>query len=238
MKKVFTVVAVAAMCVASSWAAVVTNVTDTYDITIKGKLSPAKTAVTEATLAGGTNAVSWMALEIVTEATETPVAATTNIVSTGQTLTIGTGCSTNVSTNEANGVITTTYTSTTATSTNLLVGSGWVVTITTVGTNTTAASTNNIDVIGQYVDTTNAVVYLEQTSAVDLTPKATEFQPDKFVDVFEGTHGTATNAVLLLSGTTKTTVKSSVTNTTVSAKVQGTWNASTTNTVAGTLKGN
>ena len=162
MRKIFAVIAVAALVgVVSSWATVtVTNVLEKNDITIKGKLSPSGTAVTEVDLAGNTNKISFLDLQII------------------------------------------------------------------------SGTTNEEQWIGQIVaSTTN--LFLKETASVDLTPLATK--GDKFVSVFTGTHGSATNAVILLSGTTKITVKNSVTNTTISAKIQGIWNDDVS-TVAGTVK--
>ena len=236
MRKVLAVIAVAALVsVASSWAAVVTNVLEKNNITIKGKLSPAKTAVTEASLAV-TNGVpvSWLLLQIVTgPTTNGATAASTNIVVTGQTMTLTGPVTTNsVSTNTANGAITTTMISTNAASTNTISGLGWVVTITTAGTNTiTASTTTTNDVIGQITTNgvaTNAVVCLTETAGVDLTK-------GKYVDVFTGTAGLASKASLLVSSTWKTKATSTTTNTTISGKIQGLW-IDGTNAVAGTIK--
>jgi hypothetical protein len=142
MRKVFAVIAaVALVSVASSWASVtVTNVTEKNDITIKGKLSPSGTAVTEADLAGNTNdTVSVMEVMIVS-----------------------------------------------------------------------GTDTNIIDVIGHEINSSNVVTYLVEQAGVVL-------------------------AVILLSGATKVTIKNSVTNTTVSAKIQGIWNDDES-TVTGTVK--
>ena len=145
MKKLLSVVAVAMLVGAvSSWADT-TNVLTKFDITIKGKLSPSKTAVTAATLAGNTNAVSVLKLEII--------------------------------------------------------GSDTV-------TNT---------VIGQVVGS-NIVVFLEETAFVDLTPA--EITKDKSVSVFEGTHGTASNAVLLVTSSSK---EDKATNTIFKATLEGIW---------------
>jgi len=164
MRKVFAVIAaVALVSVASSWASVtVTNVTEKNDITIKGKLSPSGTAVTEADLAGNTNdTVSVMEVMIVS-----------------------------------------------------------------------GTDTNIIDVIGHEINSSNVVTYLVEQAGVVLASGA---KGDKFVNAYAGTHGSATNAVILLSGATKVTIKNSVTNTTVSAKIQGIWNDDES-TVTGTVK--
>jgi len=76
--------------------------------------------------------------------------------------------------------------------------------------------TNHPVVIGQIVGS-NVVSLLKVTSEVDLTPTATT--SDKSLVVFEGSAGTATNAVLLLSITDK--FKGS--NTTATVKFQGIW---------------
>jgi hypothetical protein len=163
MRKVLAVIAVAALVsVASSWASVlvVTNVLEKHDISIKGKLSPAGTAVTGADLAGNTNNISVLDLQII-----------------------------GVDTNEEL----------------------W---------------------IGQIVGSTTNL-FLQQRANVDLTPLATK--SDKFVGVFKGTAGSATNAYLLVTGSSKTTVKSSVTNETISGKIQGIWNDDVS-AVVGTMK--
>ena len=151
MRKVFTVIAVAALVsVASSWADE-TNVLEKEDITIKGKLSPSGATVTGADLAGNANTISHLELQIIS-----------------------------------------------------------------------GAETNEEQWIGQVVGST-INLFLQQKATVDLTPTSTK--GDKFVVVFKGNGqvGTSSNAVILVSGSTKKTVKNSVTNTTVSAKFQGIW---------------
>ena len=64
---------------------------------------------------------------------------------------------------------------------------------------------------------TNVVPLLEETGMVDLTPTTTT--SDKSLVVFEGSAGTATNAVLFLSVSDK--VQGS--NTTATVKFQGIW---------------
>ena len=91
---------------------------------------------------------------------------------------------------------------------------------------TIAGVTN--DVIGHEINVSNVVIYLQQVAGVDLT---TNEANHKFVGAFTGTHGSASNAVILLSGTSKT----KTTNTTVSAKFQGVWYDGS-NTVTGTVK--
>ncbi len=88
------------------------------------------------------------------------------------------------------------------------------------------AVTNHAVVIGQ-VSESNVVSLLEVTSEVDLTPTATK--GDKSLAVFEGSAGSATNAVLLLT----ITDKFKETNTTAAVKFQGIWNA--VNAVSGTM---
>jgi len=88
------------------------------------------------------------------------------------------------------------------------------------------AVTNHTVVIGQ-VSGSNVVSLLEVTGEVDLTPTATK--GDKSVAVFEGSAGSATNAVLVLS----ITDKFKGTNTTAAVKFQGIWNAD--DAVSGTM---
>ena len=65
MRKLFAVVAVAAlMGVVSGWAQT-TNILEKQDITIKGKLSPSGTAVTGASLSGNANVISHLDLQII-----------------------------------------------------------------------------------------------------------------------------------------------------------------------------
>jgi hypothetical protein len=80
--------------------------------------------------------------------------------------------------------------------------------------------TNRTQVIGQVTvvsGVTNVVPLLEETGMVDLTPTTTT--SDKSLVVFEGSAGTATNAVLFLSVSDK--VQGS--NTTATVKFQGIW---------------
>ncbi|MGA2138325.1 MAG: hypothetical protein ABSH14_05635 [Verrucomicrobiia bacterium] len=66
-------------------------------------------------------------------------------------------------------------------------------------------------------------LFLHEVATVDLTPNSTK--GDKFVAVFagDGQMGTSSNAVLLITGSSKVTVKSGVTNETVSGKITGVW---------------
>ncbi len=73
----------------------------------------------------------------------------------------------------------------------------------------------------------NVVPLLEVTGEVDVTPTATT--SDKSVAVFEGSAGSATNAVLVLN----ITDKFKGTNTTAAVKFQGIWNAD--DAVSGTM---
>ncbi|MGD0017211.1 MAG: hypothetical protein ABSC38_06835 [Verrucomicrobiia bacterium] len=301
MKKVFAVIAVAALVgVTSSWAAVVTNVADHLDLTIKGKLST-KATVTGADLAAGT--VSWLSLDLVTDnvATTNAVAAlkdvkyasltmatntgtvvtnntivgtttnlagytgtgtatatlsngwvltfvaATNIVATGPTtnivnaatnvvygtLTMATNTGTVVAgTNDTTGVTNSITGTTTATA---ILSNGWTLTFVGLTTNvyTTTTATNSMEAIGKYNSPSNAVVYLGGIAYVDLTP--TSQKSDKFVGAFQGTSGKATNAVILVSGTSKTKVTGTTTNTTLNAKIQGIWDNGVS-TITGTLK--
>jgi hypothetical protein len=86
--------------------------------------------------------------------------------------------------------------------------------------------TNHTVVIGQ-VSGSNVVSLLQATSEVDLTPTATK--GDKSAVVFEGSAGSATNAVLFLT----ITDKFRGTNTTATVKFQGIWNAN--DAVSGTM---
>jgi hypothetical protein len=79
-------------------------------------------------------------------------------------------------------------------------------------------TTNEAWGIGQIAPTTN--LFLSRTVSVDWTAG----KNDKFVLVLTGTHGSATNAVLLLKGASKTTVKNLHTNTTINATFKGIWN--------------
>jgi hypothetical protein len=66
MKKLLAIAVVAAVCVATSWAAPsTTNVVSRQDIAIKAKLSPSGTAVTGADLSGNTNVISVLDLQII-----------------------------------------------------------------------------------------------------------------------------------------------------------------------------
>jgi len=90
-----------------------------------------------------------------------------------------------------------------------------------------AGVTNHTEVIGQ-VNESNVVSLLEVTGIVDLTPTTTT--SDKSLAVFEGSAGTATNAVLLLSISDR--IRG--TNTTATVKFQGIWDAGT-EAVSGTM---
>jgi hypothetical protein len=90
-----------------------------------------------------------------------------------------------------------------------------------------AGVTNHAEVIGQ-VNGSNVVSLLEVTGFVDLTPTATT--SDKSLAAFEGSAGTATNAVLLLSISDR--IKG--TNTTATVKFQGIWDDGT-EVVSGTM---
>jgi hypothetical protein len=91
-------------------------------------------------------------------------------------------------------------------------------------------TSNIVDAIGHEVNVTNAVTYLAEEAFVDLTPTSTK--GDKFVDVFDGTSGSASNAVIVLTGTLKT----KGTTTSLSGKIQGVW-ADGVSAVTGTIKG-
>ncbi len=159
MKKKLAVVAmIVVVGVASGWAAQ-TTVLNKMDITLKGKLTPGGAAVTGATLAGNTNAISHLILQVVN-----------------------------------------------------------------------AGTTNEVEAIGQ-VSGTNITVLLTQKASVDLvnTPKS-----DKFVAAFEGTAGSAKNAVLLINGTVKTATTKTATNVTLAGTFSGIWTDGS-NTVAGTI---
>lgn len=86
--------------------------------------------------------------------------------------------------------------------------------------------TNHAVVIGQ-VSGSNVVSLLEVTGEVDVTPTATK--GDKSVAIFEGSAGSATNAVLVLN----ITDRFKGTNTTAAVKFQGIWNAD--DAVSGTM---
>jgi len=66
-------------------------------------------------------------------------------------------------------------------------------------------------------------LFLQGVVTVDLTPNSTK--GDKFVAVFAGRDqvGSSSNAVLLITGSSKVKVKSGVTNETVSGKITGVW---------------
>jgi hypothetical protein len=68
MKKLLVIAVVAVVGVATSWAQT-TNILDNQEITVKGKLSPSKTAVTGADLSGNTNAISYLDLQIISGTT-------------------------------------------------------------------------------------------------------------------------------------------------------------------------
>ena len=83
-------------------------------------------------------------------------------------------------------------------------------------------TTNEEQWMGQVVGSAFSL-FLHQVANADLTPTATK--GDKFLTVFAGTGqaGSSSNAVLLIAGSSKITVKNAVTNETVSGKITGVW---------------
>ena len=265
MRRVFAVIAVVALVgVASSWAGapvpvITTNVAAKNAITIKGKLSSGA-QVTETSLAVTSGVavlpgIDWMTLDIVTGPTTQVVPPTvTNITSLGGGyLVIGTNWTLTISGPTTNIVGTTTQV--VAVATNIVVGTitsfnvvtnlgtlAWtnVPTAATYSnsigawtTINTALSTNTIDVIGQVTTngvTTNVVWGLVDTAGVAL-PKS------KYVDVFTGTAGSASNASIQVSSTWKIKTKAStgVTTTNITGKISGVWD-DLVSTVTGTIK--
>ena len=92
------------------------------------------------------------------------------------------------------------------------------------------ATTNLVTTLG-YVE--NRSVLLTCGSQVNLT-SATK-PSHKFMDAYFGTSGSATNAVLLLSGTSTTTIHAATTNLTVAGTFTGIW-CDGASTVQGTFK--
>lgn len=86
----------------------------------------------------------------------------------------------------------------------------------------TGTTTNEVQGIGQLVGS-NATVFLNEVANVDLTPNATK--SDKWINVFASGDqvGSSSNAVLLVSGSQKTSISKGVTNIVVSGKVTGIW---------------
>jgi hypothetical protein len=86
-------------------------------------------------------------------------------------------------------------------------------------------TTNEEQWMGQEIGSAFNLLLQEMANA-DLTPTATK--GDKFVTVFAGNGpaGSSSNAVLLITGSSKITVKSGVTNETVSGKIAGVWSDS------------
>ncbi len=89
MKKLLAIAVVAAVSVASSWAAgVTTNILFQQDITIKGKLTPSGQAVTNECLSGNSDPISYLDLDVISGTTtnevwglgQVTVSGTTNIV--------------------------------------------------------------------------------------------------------------------------------------------------------------
>ena len=83
-------------------------------------------------------------------------------------------------------------------------------------------TTNEEQWMGQKIGSTFHLL-LPQVATADLTPTATK--GDKFVAVFAGNGpvGSSTNAALLITGSSKVTIKNTVTNETVSGKITGVW---------------
>ena len=152
MKKLLAIAVVAAVGVASTWADGVptTNILSQQDIIIKGKLSPSGQTVTNESLSGNSNPISFLDLNVITETT------TNEFWAIGQ-----------------------------------------------VSTNGSA---------------TNVVVLLVEGQFVDLQP--TKQNKYKYFSTFMGSAGTASNAMILVSGTeTGTEI--------VSSKITGIWDNST-----------
>ena len=160
MKKLAAIAVVAAIVAATSFADT-TNILGNLDITIKGKLSPSGIAITGNDLSGNTNAISYLLLDIISEAT------TQEVIGVGQVTVAG--------------------------------------------------------------DATNVVMFLSEKAGVDLTPTAPS--SSKFVSALSGTAGSASNAVILLSGTLKL---DAATNATLKAKISGIW-ADGAQAVAGSM---
>jgi len=82
--------------------------------------------------------------------------------------------------------------------------------------------TNEEQWMGQVVGS-NFSLFLQEMASADLTPNSTK--GDKFATVFAGNgqKGSSSNAVLLITGSSKVTVKNAVTNETVSGKITGVW---------------
>ncbi len=111
--------------------------------------------------------------------------------------------------------------------------SGTAVTGESLSGNTNVVSVLDLDIIsgtdtneeqwmGQVVGS-NFNLFLQIKANADLTPDSTK--GDKFLAVFASNQqvGTSSNAVLLINGSSKVTVKSGVTNETVSGKITGIW---------------
>ena len=83
-------------------------------------------------------------------------------------------------------------------------------------------TTNEEQWMGQEIGSAFNLLLQEMANA-DLTPNSTK--GDKFVAVFAGNGqmGSSSNAVLLINGSSKITVKNAVTNETVSGKITGIW---------------
>ncbi|MGD0060226.1 MAG: hypothetical protein ABSD58_12490 [Verrucomicrobiia bacterium] len=83
-------------------------------------------------------------------------------------------------------------------------------------------TTNVVQGIGQVVGS-NATVFLNEVANVDLTPNATK--SDKWINVFASGDqvGSSSNAVLLVSGSQKTSITKGVTNIVISGKITGIW---------------